>query len=319
MGTANRIVTAVVGLVLILASILKIHQLLTEPIISRGLWESWEFFLIQIPLELGLGIWLLSGLFRKAVWLVAVISFGLFSLVTLQKIISGAESCGCFGRVQVDPWITFLAVDISFLLALLIFRPKGRKLLPPPWPSAKHFFGVVIPTFVIMAVLMPVLIFNRPPDKTDRYEVVRHQEWTSLEPTSEEQTSQEQVSEEWPMLKHIDIADSLRSKIVVVLFYHSGCPDCQEAISLYDRTSRQLAGSEEAVRIAFIEVPPYGQDQDSPIPAETLCLTGRLDSSKQWYITTPLVVVILDGSVVKSWQEEVPQLDEILNAVFVGS
>ncbi len=324
METANRIVTTVVGLILIIASILKVHQLLTEPIISRGLWESWEFFLIQIPLELGLGIWLLSGLFRKAVWLVAVISFGLFSLVTLQKIIIGAESCGCFGRVQVDPWITFFAIDILFLFALLIFRPKGRKFLPPPWPSAGHFFGIAIPTFVIMAVIMPVLIFNRPPDKTDTYEVVRHQEWTSREPTSEEQTSQkqtsqEQVSEEWPMLKHIDIADSLRSKIVVVLFYHNDCPDCQEAISLYDRTSRQLAGNEDAVRIAFIEVPPYGPDQDSLIPHETLCLTGRLDSTKQWYITTPLVVVILDGYVVKSWQEEVPQLDEILNAVFAGS
>ena len=75
----------VVGLVLIAATVLKIHQLLTEPIISKGFWESWEFFLIQIPLELGLGVWLISGLFKKAGWLTAVIAFAGFTVVTLQK------------------------------------------------------------------------------------------------------------------------------------------------------------------------------------------------------------------------------------------
>ena len=50
MKKANMVVMVVVGLVLIAATVLKIHQLLTEPIISKGFWESWEFFLIQIPL-----------------------------------------------------------------------------------------------------------------------------------------------------------------------------------------------------------------------------------------------------------------------------
>ena len=231
--------------------------------------------------------------------------------------------------VHVDPWITLSTVDVTLFLALLIFRPKGQKLLPPPWPSAKHFLGVAIPTFILMGVIMPVLIFNKPSDRTDEYEVVKPEEWTKEEPTSEGQagaeqmgkarTGEEQVSEEWPMLKHIDIADSLRSRIVVVLFYHEDCPDCREAIPLYDKISRELAGNEDSIRFAFIEVPPYGPEQDSPIPAETLCLTGRLDSSKKWYVTTPLVVVIQDGSVVKSWEAEAPQLDEILNALFADS
>jgi len=329
METANRIVTAVVGLVLIIASVLKIHQLLTEPIISEGFWESWEFFLIQIPLEMGLGIWLLSGLFKKAAWVVAVLAFGVFIVVTLQKALAGAESCGCFGRVHVDPWITLAMVDVTLFLAMLIFRPKGQKLLPPPWPSAKHFFGVAIPTFILMAVIIPTLYFNKPPDRTDRYEVVRPEEWTKQVPagekkmggrqTSPTQTGQEQISKEWPMLKHIDIADSLRSKIVVVLLYHNDCPDCWEAIPLYDQMGRELAGDEDSIRIAFIEVPPYGPEQDSPIPAETPCLTGRLDSSKEWYVTTPLVVVIQNGTVIKSWEAEAPELDEILKAVFAGS
>jgi len=303
MKSANKIVTAVAGLVLIIASALKIEQLLTVPIISTGFWESWEFFLIQIPLELGLGIWLLCGLFKKAAWLAAVISFALFIAVTLQKALAGYESCGCFGRVDVNPWITLTAVDVSLFLGLLIFRPIGLKLLPPPWPSAKRFFGVAIPTFIILAVIELILAFNKPPDETSKYIVVR----------PENQTSSKQTSEEWPMLEHIDIADSLTSGIVVVLLYHLDCPGCKEAIELYDRTSRELAGSEDAIRFAFIEIPPYTSEQNGLIPPDTPCLAGRLDTGREWYITSPFVVVLVDGSLVKSWQAEVPELDEILD------
>ena len=314
MKIANRIITVVAGFVLIVAAVLKIHQLLTEPIISKGFWESWEFFLIQIPLELGLGIWLVCGLFRKAAWMVAVLSFGLFIVVTLQKGLIGAESCGWFGRVKVNPWITLSAIDIPLFLGLVIFRPKGLKLLPPPWPSARHFFGVAIPTFIVFGIIMPVLIFNKPPDKTDKYEVVRPKEWIRKEPPGEKQ-----VSEEWSMLKSIDIADSLRSNIVIVVFYSTECDVCHDAIPLYDKMSRDMAGNKDSMRFAFIEIPPYASEQDSFVPVDTPCLTGRLDSSKDWYIQTPLIVVVQDGLVVKSWESETPQLDEILDAVFAES
>ena len=314
MKITNQIVMVVAGLVLIVASVLKIHQLLTEPIISKGFWESWEFFLIQIPLELGLGIWLVCGLFRKAAWMVAVLSFGLFIAVTLQKGLIGAESCGCFGRVKVNPWITLLAIDIPLFLGLVIFRPKGLKFLPPPWPPKGHFFGVAIPTFIVIGVIMPVLIFYKPPDKTDKYEVVRPNEWIGKEPLGEKQ-----VSKEWSMLKYIDIADSLRSNIAIVVFYSTACDACHDAIPLYDQMSRDMAGNRDSIRFAFIEVPPYASEQDSFVPVDTPCLRGRLDSSKDWYIQTPLVVVVQDGLVVKFWESETPQLDEILDAVFAES
>jgi hypothetical protein len=319
MKIANKIIMVVAGLVLIVAAVLKIHHLLTEPIISKGFWESWEFFLIQIPLELGLGIWLICGLFRKAAWMVAVLSFGLFIVVTLQKGLIGAESCGCFGRVHVNPWVTLSVIDIPFFLGLVIFRPKGYKLLPPPWPPKGRFFGVAIPTFIVIGVIMPVLIFNKPPNKTDKYEVVKPKEWIRKEPTSEKQRGEKQVSEEWSMLKYINIADSLRSNIAIVVFYNTECDACHDAIALYDQMGRDMAGNEDSIKFAFIEVPPYGSEQDSFVPVDTPCLRGRLDSSKDWYMQTPLVVVIHDGLVVKSWEIETPQLDEILDAVFAES
>ena len=84
MKKLNIIVMDVAGLLFIVASVLKMHQLLTEPILSKGFWESWLFFVIQIPLELGLGIWLTSRLFRKAAWLIALLSFAGFICVMIQ-------------------------------------------------------------------------------------------------------------------------------------------------------------------------------------------------------------------------------------------
>ncbi len=308
MKKANQTVMFVTGFVLIVAAVLKIHHLLTEPIMSEGFWESWEFFLIQIPLELGLGIWLVCGLFRKLAWMVAALAFGLFIAVTLQKGLVGAESCGCFGRVKVNPWITLSVVDIPLFLGLVIFRPKDLKLLPPPWPSAKHFFSVAIPTFIAIGIIMPVLIFNKPPDKTDKYEVVKPEEWIRKE-----------HSEGWSMLEHIDIAASLRLDIIIVVFYSAGCDTCHYTIPLYDQMSRDMAGNEDSVRFAFIEIPPYASEIDSIVPVDTPCLRGKLDSSKDWYVQTPLVVLLQDGLVVRFWEGETPQLNEILDAVFAES
>jgi thiol-disulfide isomerase/thioredoxin len=152
---------------------------------------------------------------------------------------------------------------------------------------------------------MPVLIFNKPPDKTDKYEVVRPAEWIS----------EARSHKEWAMLKYIDIASSLRSNIVIVVFYSTECETCHKAIPLYDQFSRDMAGNEDSLRFALIEIPPYASEKDSIVPGDTPCLRGKLDSSRKWYVQTPLVVVVRDGVVVKSWEGEAPQLDEILNAV----
>jgi hypothetical protein len=97
MKIANKIVMTLAGLVLILASVLKIHELLVVCIPGwreHGIWESWEFMLLQIPLELCLGLWLVSGLFRKASWLAGTLAYCFFIFVTLYKAIADFESAG---------------------------------------------------------------------------------------------------------------------------------------------------------------------------------------------------------------------------------
>lgn len=346
---------AVAGAFLIVAGTLKSYQLLTEPIISNGFLGSWLFFVIQIPLEFGLGIWLVCSLFRKVAWLVATIAFGGFIGVTSYLVLIGASSCPCFGTVHVNPLITLCAIDIPLFLLLLVFRPKDDKFLPPPWPSAKHFFGVAIPTVIFLVTIVPVLVFNKPPERTEKYEVIRPDQWTTVKPikpvklptpllhvdintvpavpeanaaavikppiadanTEPNKTvpANRQQENEWPMLKRIAIADSLRSGIVVVLLYHFDCPDCQEAIPRYDKLNKEINSNDYVIRFAFIAVPPYGDEKLNPVPKDTKCLSGKLISDKKEIMMTPFVVLLQDGNVVKAWEGKVPDLDEVLNAL----
>lgn len=298
MKKTNIIVMWIAGLFLIGASVLKIQQLVTEPVISKGFWESWEFFLIQIPLELGLGIWLVCGLFRKAGWLLGLIAFGGFIGVTLFKALAGEASCGCFGKVHVNPWITLSLVDIPIFLLLAIFRPKGEKLLPPPWPKAVHFFAIAMPTFILLPAVEYFLIANKPPMVSEKYEVVDTKQWEQ---------------KEWPMLDYIDIKEQLQNGDWVVLLYHYDCPNCTEAIPKYEEMYKSLAGNENVLNFAFVEMQPYGNEQQQLISSDNKVVRGKLNEAKEWLAETPIVVILRDGKVIKAWQGYAPTLDEILD------
>jgi thiol-disulfide isomerase/thioredoxin len=350
MKIVNRIVMTLAGLLLIAASALKAQQMLTEPIVSKGLWESWHFFLVAVPLEMALGIWLVSGLFRKAAWLFGVLSFGFFIGVTAYKAAAGELSCGCFGKMSVNPWITLLAIDVPLFLLLLIFFPRGEKLLPPPWPHPFHCLAVAIPASLFLGALVPTLFFNKPPDRSEKYVVIKPGNWQvnpqpglnqapivvdankepnlpvpvggkqgPVEPNLPAQQTSAGPNEadlpDWQlMLNHVDIADQLRTGVKIVLFYHYDCPDCTVAIPLYSEYSKQLS-ADEHIRFAFIKGPPYGPDEADPVPAGTTALVGKLDRSRDWIFESPLIFLLKDGRLVKWWQVEYPDFDQLLQTI----
>ncbi len=337
----------IAGLLLIVASALKAHQMLTEPIVSKGLWESWHFFLIAVPLEMGLGIWLVSGLFRKAGWLLGVLSFGFFIGVTAYKAATGELSCGCFGKVSVNPWITLLTIDVPLFLLLLIFFPRGEKLLPPPWPHPFHCLAVAIPACLFLGALVPTLVFNKPPDRGETYVVIKPGNWQvnpkpkpnhvpivvdpNIEPNltvpivepnlPAHQTAAEPNEADLPdwqlMLNHVDIADQLRTGVKIVLFYHYDCPDCAVAIPLYNQYSKELASDEE-IQFAFIKGPPYGPEDQDPVLADTTALVGKLDQSRDWIFESPLIFLLKDGRLVKWWLVEYPDFDRLLQIILTA-
>jgi thiol-disulfide isomerase/thioredoxin len=266
-----------------------------------------------VEFELAMGIWLLSGVFKRLAWLAGLLCFGLFCCVTLYKGLTGAASCGCFGTVHVNPWITLLAIDLPAVIALSLFRPV--RLLTPflsflrrqesiygavgrllkPLPSAPRFAATAALGLAILGLTTPILALNKPATATSTYEVLEPENW---------------VGKELPILEHIDIAESLKKGTWLVLLYHYDCPDCAWAIPMYEKMARDLEGNEDFMRIALIAVPPYGR---GPISENCPCFLGRLPETKEWFLTTPAVVLIRNSEVRHVWEEaEAPELDAVI-------
>jgi hypothetical protein len=321
MKIANKIVMTLAGLVLILASVLKIHEMLVVCIPGwreHGIWESWEFTLLQIPLELCLGIWLVSGLFRKAAWLAGTLAYCFFIFVTLYKGIIGAESCGCFGQVHVNPWLTLGLIDIPMFVLLVLHRPgQDYKLLPPPWPNTWHAIVFAAPIFATLIFVAPTLTAFKPvcirPDESVK-PVITLPPVKSADPNAAPAINTQ--AELWSWLQYIDIADQLKSGLVVILMYHHDCSTCATMVPKYDQYYRKMkASGNEEMKIAFVAVPPY--NEKGPVPADTICLRGKLSDLQKWEITSPYVVALIDGQLIRMWKQgTAPEPDKIMDELF---
>jgi thiol-disulfide isomerase/thioredoxin len=292
--------------------VLKGHELLTVPLANGDLW-SWRAFLIfQVEFELALGIWLLSGLFRRLAWLAALLCFGLFCAVTLYKGLMGAASCGCFGRVHVNPWVTLLAVDLPAAAALGVFRPSpasvplrsclrslsgdrrgDRESLrrvftawAQPRPSLPRFALTAVLYLATLILTVPILALHKPAAVTSTYEVLEPETW---------------VGRELPILQYIDIAEKLGRGRWLAVLYHHDCPDCQRVIPEYEQMAKDWKGN---TRIVLIEMAPY--DPLRRQSSDGGCARGRLSTEKEWIVKAPVVCLLADANVIQVWEGGAP-------------
>jgi len=313
--SASDLVLKVLGLLLLTAAVLKGHELLTVPLTNKDLWSWRPFLIFQVECELALAIWLLSGLFKRLAWLAALACFSVFCCVTLYKSITGAASCGCFGTVHVNPWVTLLAIDLPAVLALGLFRPRSalspflsflrrQEFIPGasesflrPTPSVPRFAALTGLGLLILGITTPILALNEPAWATSTYEVLEPETW---------------VGKELPILESIDMGEQLKSGNWLVVLYHYDCPDCAKAIPQYEQMARDLKGNEEFLQVALIEVPPYGR---GPISEDSPCVLGRMDVSKEWFVITPAVVLTSRCVVRAAWEGETPGLETVLQTM----
>lgn len=285
----NKVIMKILGLLLLVTAIMKGWQLLVEPVANKDIWSNRLFLIFTVEFELALGIWLISGLFKKAAWLVTVVCFSVFSVITLYKGLSAADSCGCFGAVKVNPWITLFVVDLPVVLGLLLSKAKGFYLVEVlrPWklllplPKIKYTAVVFILGLAVIGVSGPLLLLNEPAKETAEYVVLEPETW---------------VGKTLPIIENIDIGEQLKNGKWLVLFYHYDCPDCLNAIEELEEMAIDLVGNDDILRIAFVEVPPYGE---VVINKNGNWVLGQLENSKEWFVTTP-TIIFLDGGKVKS-------------------
>ncbi len=307
MKSLSDIVLKLLGVLLITAAALKGWQLLTEPVANNDIWSYRPFLILTVEFELALGIWLVSGLFKRAAYITALLCFLVFSAITAYKGITGAESCGCFGSVSINPYLTLFAIYIPAVIALLVFRPGNQRHLP--WPSLVRLGAVTSVGLAILVITGAVLGFNQPQKATSTYKVLEPQQWPDGQ---------------LPILDDIDIGEQLKTGTWLVLFYHPDCPDCIKAMARYRQMERVPAIKRYNLKIAFIHVPSFGNSGNSRANTTnkninanetTPWVYGSLLATKQWFITTPAVVLLKTRAVGSAWEGTAPDFDAVLHNV----
>ncbi len=122
-GKVFPLVRVICGIVLLAAAALKAQGLALNPFSEDSFLASPRLQIATIEVEILLGLWLLSGLGQRAARLAALGFFAILATVSVYMVLEGQASCGCFGRIQVSPWLSFL-VDIGLIAALARGSPE---------------------------------------------------------------------------------------------------------------------------------------------------------------------------------------------------
>ena len=144
--TGYDAVRVAVGILLLTAAGLKGYQLATEPLLGTGFLDSRWLLTMTVEFELLFGLWLLANIWPKLSWAAAMGCFSLFTCISLYKALSGYTTCGCFGRLPVNPWWT-ATLDLVVVFSLLRWRPKGQD-----WLFFVHFNEFGLRTVAVLSV-----------------------------------------------------------------------------------------------------------------------------------------------------------------------
>jgi hypothetical protein len=146
----------VVGCFLLAAAGLKADGIAFDPLAEDSFFGSPALLVASLEVEVLIGFWLLTGWRITSAWASALALFSVLAAVSLYMAIVGQRSCGCFGRVSVNPWFTFV-LDVAFLAALLVCRPRPMfPALLPSWPQFRNLkaWGAVAAVLVGGALVL---------------------------------------------------------------------------------------------------------------------------------------------------------------------
>jgi hypothetical protein len=290
-GRTGAVVRWLVAGLLLAAAALKTQQLASEPTADRDLFTYRWSLILLVEGELGLGLMLLSGLWKRLAWTTALATFLFFAAVSLHKALRGEVSCGCFGTVQVNPWQTF-ALDVVVVTLLALFRPENLPVTRPRLRLAvvlAVLVGAGVPAALAMADYSPARLSPTGEIRGDaRFVVLEPEHW---------------VGQNFPLLKQIDVGPRLAQGQWTVVLFHHDCPACRKALPEYEQAGGESSRQSGVTQVALIELPPYEQAAtagSSLVGKKNPCLRGKLSSARDWFVGTPTVVSLLDGKVLSA-------------------
>ena len=277
-------VCAGLGIVLLVAAGFKGHSLLTDFVPGKTLLLSRFVQFATVEIELFLGLWLVSGL--KLTWAARVGTAFFLALagVSGRMLASGAEFCGCLGKVAVSPWFSFL-FDLVAICALVLV-PKPARSEEPSRPGVALALSSV---FVFLALFLPIAGWKEPISASRSRTLGSVDELVLLD-------TENWPGQRLPVLDHINIGKELGRGGWTVIFYHRDCPKCEHLI----KQAAELVHADKP--LALIEVPPASGQAAEPYPMRRNqgFVLGRLSARRRWIIETPKVVRVEEGVVIRA-------------------
>ena len=123
------------------------------------------FLMVVVVGEILFALVLIADLWRSWMWLLSLLGFSAFTLVSAMKGVSGETSCGCFGTVTVNPWIT-TTFDVAIVGLLLVFLERIDRTISV-WDRKKVLAVSVV--WFVLAVPMLFFMFSLNNNRTLRW------------------------------------------------------------------------------------------------------------------------------------------------------
>ena len=287
----------VIAAVLLFAAGLKAYQLATAPLppVVQGslftpfleLLNNRHLQMFVVVGEIFFALVLIVNLWRSWMWLLSLLGFTAFTLVSVMKGISGEASCGCFGTVTVNPWLT-ATFDAAIVGLLLIFRERidwkvsaldGKKVL------------AVVGVWLVLAVptLFFMLSLKEQPHATLGTEFVRPdaKRMIHLEP-------EKWIGKEFPLFPYFaefHKGDFLKQGDWDLLLIHTDCLECAKMMEELEEKKPK--------NVAIVIIPSRVGDEIPQASSPTFVLDDKID----WYAKTPCVIRLSEGICVSTGEQ----------------
>lgn len=280
-----------VSAILLTSAFLKAQELASHTLAPGDMFQNRWLILTVVEWEFVLAAWLISNIFKRAAWLALTGTFSGFLAVTFFRALSGEQTCGCFGRIQVNPWIT-LCLDATILTLLLVLHPHWIAEIRGQWRVKRVVVGGLC--VILVGTLSAVgcvrndtpagVLENANVGQQDRLVVLNPKEW---------------VGQPFPLSSYVTLDQSLMQGCWVAVLYHHDCPHCQVLLTKLREQVRLHPPVATDPSLAAIEMPPFVKDGGVPtIAAIDGVHNGRLSAAHDWFVDTPVVVGLRDGRVV---------------------
>jgi hypothetical protein len=273
--------------VLLVAAGLKGLLLKSTPVLpDESLVERWGPIAL-IGFELGWAAILLLRIQAEAARFASIALFATLALVSVGNGLKGEASCGCFGIVQVNPWLTCV-LDLVLLMAFAVSRPPSSRVESSPWGFRSFLQALAVACLLAFVAASLLLERSRPVavslgegnDQDSKLVLLQPSRW---------------IGKPFTLAKHFEEEFPIHQGRWKTYFVREGCPTCHRLVSRL----RQAPDPDRSIQRVFVVLPKV-QTAATPtfIGTEDAAAVIHLDRRKTWIGRVPFELMLENGVVV---------------------